>query len=117
MGASRVRALSWIPIAWFALLAFVVALAFVDYGLAWDEYRFPHDWGWAYLSSTNYLIALSGDLLFAAAGLTVAWRARMTGRWIYLAICVAAICFSYVTPDWCDPNQWIGFPRSACGAT
>ena len=79
------------------------------------EYRFPYDWGWSYRSSTNYVFAQIGGILFAVAGLALCWQARRSGKWIYGAIAIAAIALNYAIPDFCHIEPWLPPLRAVCG--
>ena len=98
--ANSIRAICWVLIGWFLLLGIVQILALAIYVIDRDEYRFPYDWGWAYRSATNYVLAQIGGLVFAAAGLVLCRQARRSGNWVYVVICIAAIALNYAMVDW-----------------
>ena len=113
--ANRIRAICWLPIAWFCLLGAGEIFVLTIYVIDRHEYRFPYDWGWSYRSSTNYVFAQIGGILFAVAGLALCWQARRSGKWIYGAIAIAAIALNYAIPDFCHIEPWLPPLRAVCG--
>ncbi|MCC7046675.1 MAG: hypothetical protein IT562_08190 [Alphaproteobacteria bacterium] len=98
-----------------ALLVLLETVALLDYAWQAQEYPFPLEgYEWAYKGHMNYLLTLLGSMCLAILGLTLCARTRKSGNWVYLAICGVAIAFDVLTPDWCDQQQWIHFPKSAC---